>query len=129
MKQNKTMSFELEIAEHLKLQPNASQYIEDLVYADMAKNKKKSDKPLDMTELHSAVIVDAEALIKKEEIKKAHSAAWDLLELEVKEEIKDMPDWGVKWHTIFYPMYEQKGSLTLKEVRDWYFANKEGFKL
>jgi hypothetical protein len=129
MKQNKTMSLEAEIADHLKAQPNASKYIEDLVYADMAKNKKKSEKPLDMTELHSAVIVDAEAILKKEELKKAKSAAWELLDLEVKEEIKDMPDWGVKWHTIFYPMYASNGSLTLKEVRDWYFANKEGFKL
>jgi len=48
----------------------------------------------------------------------------------VKEEIKDTESWGVKWKEIFYPMVVKNGgTLSVKEVRDWYFANKEGFKL
>ena len=131
VKQNKMMCFDYEIIDFLKdAKPSASQYVQELIFADMNKLKKsKEHKEIDMNEVHKAVIVDAEALLKKEAERKAHNTAWDNLDLEVRVEIKDLPDWGVKWHTIFYPMYAAKGSLTLKDVRDWYFANKEGYKL
>jgi hypothetical protein len=131
-KQNKNMCFDLDILEFLDTQPNASALVQDLIYAEMKRiedMKKKSGKQLDMNEVHQTVIMDAEALLKKEEEKAARAKAWENLDLEVREEIKDMESWGTKWKEIFYPMFASKGSLTLKEVRDWYFANKEGFKL
>lgn len=132
-KQQKMLNFDADIIEFLDTaKPSASALVQDLIYAEMKRlnDLKKKDKPVvDISEVHKSVIIDAEALLKKEEEKKAHAAAWDLLDLEVKEEIKDMESWGTKWHTIFYPMYAAKGSLTLKEVRDWYFANKEGYKV
>ena len=131
-KQNKTMCFDLDVLEFLDTQPNASALVQDLIYAEMKRlnDLKHRDKtPTDLSKLHETVISDAEAKAKKEAERKAHSTAWDDLDLEVRVEIKDLPDWGVKWHTIFYPMYAAKGSLTLKDVRDWYFANKEGYKV
>ena len=130
-KQNKNMCFDLDILEFLDTQPNASALVQDLIYAEMKRIddiKKKTGK-LDINEVHQTVIMDAEAILKKEEEKVARTKAWDSLDLEVKEEIKDMESWGNKWKEVFYPMFASKGSLTLKEVRDWYFANKEGFKL
>jgi hypothetical protein len=132
-KRNKMLSLSDDVFLFLQEQENASAYVDALVYAEIRKDierkKKKENKELDISSIHELAIVEDATKAQKEVEKKARSAAWDLLDLEIKEEIKDMPDWGVKWNTIFYPMYEQTGSLTLKEVRDWYFANKEGFKL
>lgn len=130
MKKNKTISVEMEVFDHLSKQPNASVYIEDLVYSDI--NREKAKKPKEIVDL-STTVTETEAdfieKLKKEQDKKNRSTAWDNLDVEVREEIKDMEGWGKKWHEIFYPMWKEKGNLTLKDVRDWYFANKEGFKL
>jgi hypothetical protein len=132
-KRTKIFSLDEDVYNFLQEQENASFYVNSLVYGEIKKDierkKAKAAPVVDMGATLTAVVAEDAAKAQKEADKKARSVAWDLLELEVKEEIKDLPDWGVKWHTIFYPMYEQKGSLTLKEVRDWYFANKEGFKL
>lgn len=131
VRQNKTMSFDMEIYEYLKsVEPNASKYIEDLIYADMKRLDKLTKKEdVNIQELHQAAIIDIEARQKKEEEKSARSKAWESLDLEVREEIKDMESWGTKWKEIFYPLFVEKGSLTLKDVRDWYFANREGYKI
>ena len=132
-KQQKMMTFDADIMEFLDTaQPNASALVQDLIYAEMKRinDLKKDKKPLDISTVHTAVILDAEALLKKEEERLARNKAWDLLDLDVKEEIKDTESWGVKWKEIFYPMVVKNGgTLSVKEVRDWYFANKEGFKL
>jgi hypothetical protein len=130
-KVNKMMCFDQDVFDHLStVQPNASSYVQDLIYADIRRiDKLKKKEVIDINEIHKSAVQDAEALLKKEAEKNAHNTAWGLLDLEVREEIKDLPNWGEKWHTIFYPMYASKGGLTLKDVRDWYFANKEGFKL
>jgi hypothetical protein len=130
VKQNKTISLEIDIFNFLKSQPNSSRYIEDLILADMRRiNNKKTKEVIDISKLHEQNITEDIEKNRVELERKARSHAWDNLDLEVKEEIKDLDDWGIKWKTIFYPMYLSKKELTLKDVRDWYFANKEGFKV
>ena len=132
MKQNKTFSLEYNVVDHLKKQDNASQYIEDLIIADIQRIegiKKNRLAPVDMAQLHTTAEIEAEATLKKENERKERNAAWELLDFEVKEEIKDIENWGERWKTVFYPMYlSSNKTLTLKQVRDWYFANKEGYK-
>lgn len=132
-KQHKMLSFDADVMDFLDIaQPSASALVQDLIYAEMKRisdMNKKDKKDMDINEVHTSVVLDAEATLRKEADKAARNNAWGLLDLEIREEIKDLPSWGDKWHTIFYPMLIEKGSLTLKDVRDWYFANKEGFKL
>lgn len=131
MKQNKTFSLEYYVVDHLKKQDNASQYIENLIIADIQRIegiKKNRLAPVDMAQLHTTAEIEAEATLKNENERKARTAAWETLDLEVREEIKDLDNWGEKWKLIFYPLYLQNKKLDKKDVIDWYIANKEGYK-
>jgi len=128
---NKTICLDNDVLEFLNTQENASNYINVLIMSEMRKDieaKKSRQEILNTDEILVNTQELEDAKLKKEADKKRRSTAWESLDLEVREEIKDIESWGVKWHDIFYPMFLQKGSLSLKDVRDWYFANRDGYK-
>jgi len=130
-KQNKNMCFDIEVLDFLDSQGNASALVQDLIYAEMKRlNDLKKDKNnIDISKLHEDTTMAKEAEEQRQAARAARNKAWELLDLQVREEIKDLPDWGPKWKDIFYPMYVQNGEkLELDEVRRWYFANKDGYK-
>lgn len=117
-KQNKTCSFEYEIIEHLKkAQPSASEYIEDLIYADI---KRCQDLKKPMGDLNQ-LCIDSEAQIKEKEQKelerKERQEAWERLPFDIKEEIQSYANWGEKWKRIFYPIWKAKGTITKDDFR------------
>ena len=124
MKQNKTLSFDYDVVDYLRAIPNASNYVQDLIYVDMKRLKelKNTNKaPSDLSNIHEAAINEETEQTKKKEEQANRNKAWELLDLDVREEIKSIESWGVKWREVFYPLYVQKGSLTVKDVRDWWF--------
>lgn len=127
VKNNKTMSFNLDIIEYLQQQENASIYVQDLIYEDMQKMKrlKKSDD-LDITTIHFNINQDAAAKQSINDERKERLLAWESLSFELREEIKNIDNWGTVWKEVFFPLYvKNKGVLNFKDVRNWCFTNEK----
>ena len=117
MKRTKSITIDDDVFEYTNKQGNASQYIEDLVRADMQRVKQKKEAITDFAKINDVVSIDEDAKQKREEERKARRAAWDSLDIEVTEVIKEKPSWGELWKNIYYPLYLKNGNkLTVMDV-------------
>ena len=122
MKRTKVFSLDEEVFEYLSNIDNASALVNSLVYGEIKKDiDRKKVKEVDMSNIHEAALNEVAEQTKKKEEQAQRNKSWELLDLDVREEIKSIESWGVKWREVFYPLYVQKGSLTVKDVRDWWF--------
>lgn len=119
-KQQKMLTFDPEIIEHLKIaKPNASQYVQELVYADIKREiDKKKVETVDMNKSYQELEVQASEQAKKDAEKKERQAAWDSMPKLLKDEIMSYNNWGEKWRVIFYPIYKKNGTITAKEFSE-----------
>ena len=112
MKRTKVFSLDDEVFDYLSNMDNASAFVNSLVYAEIKKDiDRKKVKEVDMSNIHEAAINDEANQTKKKEEQAQRNKAWELLDLDVREEIKSIESWGVKWREVFYPLYIKKANL------------------
>lgn len=120
MKRNKIFCLDDDVVDWLEtVQPSKSQYIQNLIYADMKQTlDKRKVVAIDMNKSYQELEAQASEQAKKDAEKKDRQAALDSMPKILKDEVMSYNNWGEKWRVIFYPIYKKNGTITAKEFSE-----------